>query len=109
MHTVEHIGLGRYGNPIDPVADLKAMQELKRVVAQGGNLIIVVPVGRPKMAFNAHRIYSYQQICSYFGPFTLKEFSLVPDNYLETGMIINASQIDVDQQDWGCGCFWFVK
>ncbi|WP_439697077.1 DUF268 domain-containing protein [Mucilaginibacter sp. AW1-7] len=109
MHTIEHIGLGRYGEKIDPDADLKAIEELKRVVAPGGNLIIVVPTGIPKLAFNAHRIYSYQQVCSYFDSFTLKEFSLIPDNYLEAGMILNASPGDADQQHWGCGCFWFEK
>ncbi len=109
MHTIEHIGLGRYGDAIDPNGDLKAINELKRVTAHGGNLLIVVPVGREQLAFNAHRIYSYAQVCKYFEPLTLKEFSLVPDNYLEAGMIMNAARHDADQQTWGCGCFWFTK
>ena len=46
MHTVEHIGLGRYGDPLDPSGDSKAIAELKRVLAPGGSLIFVVPVGR---------------------------------------------------------------
>ena len=45
MHAVEHVGLGRYGDPLDPEGDLKAMAELQRVVAPGGSLIFVVPVG----------------------------------------------------------------
>ena len=36
MHVVEHVGLGRYGDPPDPDGDLKAIAELKRVVARGG-------------------------------------------------------------------------
>jgi hypothetical protein len=36
MHVVEHIGLGRYGDPIDPDGDLKAISELKRVVQKRG-------------------------------------------------------------------------
>jgi SAM-dependent methyltransferase len=56
MHTVEHVGLGRYGDPIDPDGDLKAIRELKRVLAPGGNLLFVVPVGKPSVVFNAHRI-----------------------------------------------------
>ena len=59
MHTVEHIGLGRYGDRIDPSGDLKAINELTRVVAAGGSFLFVVPVGKPKIEFNAHRIYSY--------------------------------------------------
>jgi len=62
MHVIEHIGLGRYGDPIDSDGDLKAVSELKRVMKIGGNLLIVVPVGKPKVVFNAHRIYSYKNI-----------------------------------------------
>lgn len=109
MHTIEHIGLGRYGDPIDPDGDLKAIAELKRVTAPGGNLIIVVPVGIKKLAFNAHRIYSFDQICEAFKPLQLKEFALVPDNYMEVGMIVNATRENANQQEWGCGCFWFTK
>jgi len=109
MHTVEHIGLGRYGDPMDQEADLKAIKELKRVTAPGGNLIFVVPVGRPKIAFNAHRIYSYGQILSYFKGFRLQEFSLIPDSAERDGIVANATQELADKQRYGCGCFWFIK
>jgi SAM-dependent methyltransferase len=52
MHVVEHIGLGRYGDPLDPDGDLKAMKELARVVAPGGDLLFVTPVGKPVLKFN---------------------------------------------------------
>ena len=59
MHVVEHIGLGRYGDPLDPDGDLKAISELIRVLAPDGNLLLVVPVGKKsRIMFNAHRIYS---------------------------------------------------
>ena len=45
MHVVEHIGLERYGDPFDPQGDLKAMNELQRVVKKGGSLLFVVPIG----------------------------------------------------------------
>ena len=47
MHVVEHVGLGRYGDPLDAEGDTKAMRELTRVLAPGGNLLFVVPIGRP--------------------------------------------------------------
>lgn len=56
MHVIEHVGLGRYGDPLDPDGDLKAIRELIRVLAPGGNLLVATPVGRPRVAFNAHRI-----------------------------------------------------
>lgn len=106
MHTVEHIGLGRYGDPIDPNGDLKAIKELIRVLKPGGSLLFVVPVGTPRIEFNAHRIYSHEQIIQYFKVLTLKEFSLITDE----GIFIKNATIDhVAKQKYGCGCFWFIK
>ncbi len=109
MHTVEHIGLGRYGEPLDPNGDIKAINELIRVLANGGNLLFVVPVGKPRIKFNAHRIYSYKQIMEYFKSLKLNEFSLIPDNAFEKGIIYNAKEKEADGQSYGCGCFWFRK
>lgn len=106
MHTVEHIGLGRYGDPLDAQGDLKAIAELKRVLKPGGHLFFVTPVGQPVIQFNAHRVYSYEQILDYFSPLILKEFSLVPD---AGGFIENADPKRVAEQRYGCGCFWFTK
>ena len=54
--VIEHIGLGRYGDPIDPAGTDKALAELKRVVAPGGDLYLSVPVDdEDKVYFNAHR------------------------------------------------------
>jgi SAM-dependent methyltransferase len=106
MHVVEHIGLGRYGDPLDPDGDLKAIAELKRVLKKGGSLLFVVPVGRPKILFNAHRIYSYEQIMSYFSGLQIEQFALVNDRGEFT---INAEPDDASQQRYGCGCWWFIK
>jgi hypothetical protein len=106
MHTLEHIGLGRYGDVIDPDSDLKAIKELMRVCAINGNLIIVVPVGIEKIMFNAHRIYNASVLANYFNGFTLKEFSLITDDGRFTR---NASFETAASQNYGCGCFWFIK
>lgn len=109
MHVIEHVGLGRYGDPLDPNGDLQAISELKRVLAVGGNLLFVVPIGKPKIMFNAHRIYSYDQIMSYFYNLELKEFALIPDNPTDGGLNRQATKEMADAQIYGCGCFWFVR
>jgi SAM-dependent methyltransferase len=106
MHTIEHIGLGRYGDPIDPNGDLQAILELKRVLAKDGSLLFVTPIGQPKIEFNAHRIYSYEMIMEMFEGFKLMEFSLVTDS---GDFIENANPDIVKAQKYGCGCFWFKK
>jgi len=110
MHVVEHVGLGRYGDRLDPEGDLKAIKELKRALAPGGSLLFVVPIGgRPQIQFNAHRIYSYDQIKNYFAEFELKEFSLIRDYAHGGGLALNANKEMSDEQEYGCGCFWFMK
>jgi len=109
MHVVEHIGLGRYGDPLDPLGDLKAIAELQRVVATNGTLLFVVPVGKSRVVFNAHRIFAPQQIIERFPEWELVEFALVPDGPPEQGLIRNASLELAAQQEYGCGCFWFQK
>jgi len=106
MHVVEHIGLGRYGDPIDPEGDLKAISELKRVLARGGSLLFVAPVGKPLLRFNAHRIYSPEQIMRWFGELQLQGFALIDD----TGRFTDGADLArAASQEYGCGCWWFSK
>ena len=109
MHVVEHVGLGRYGDPIDPDGDLKAVAELKRVLAPGGSLLFVVPTGRPRLQFNAHRIYAYRQVMDAFRGLDLVELALVPDKARDGGLARGASEALADAQSYGCGCWWFRK
>jgi SAM-dependent methyltransferase len=109
MHTVEHVGLGRYGDPLDYDGDVKAIAELKRVLAPGGNLLFVVPVGQPRVMFNAHRIYSYHQVRQYFAELELVNFALIPDSARDGGLVDNAPPALADAQLYACGCFWFRK
>lgn len=109
MHTIEHIGLGRYGDKIDPQGDIKSMKELQRVAMRGGNILLVVPVGVPQIYFNAHRVYSYDQITSYFSDCTLQEFTLIPESMEREGIIYNADKDLVARETYACGCFWFIK
>ena len=108
MHVIEHIGLGRYGDPLDPYGDLNAANELSRVVKYEGYLLIVVPVGRARICFNAHRIYSYEMIMEMFPDFNLLEFGLISDNSSE-GIINNPVIELINTQNYGCGCLLLQK
>ncbi len=105
MHVVEHIGLERYGDTFDPQGDIKAMNELQRVIAPGGQLLFVVPVaGKQKIAYNAHRIYTYDGVLSIIKNLKLCRFSLITDRQ---ELVWDATRKDSDEQQWGCGCFYF--
>lgn len=109
MHVVEHVGLGRYGDPIDSDADIKALKELQRVLAIDGNLLVVVPVGQPRIMFNAHRVYGHADLIEVLDELTLVEFALIPDKEQDGGLIYDASPDLVAKQEYGCGCYWFRR
>ena len=57
ISSLEHDGLGRYGDPLNPTADLEAMAKLKTMVKPGGLLYLGVPVGSDVLYWNSMRQY----------------------------------------------------
>lgn len=55
--SIEHSGLGRYGDRFMALGDLYAFLLMSRCVASHGMCAIAVPVGKDLIHFNAHRIY----------------------------------------------------
>ena len=62
LHTLEHFGLGRYGDPIDPSGYIPGLSNMARLVTQGGTFYLSVPVGRERVEFNAHRVFHPRSI-----------------------------------------------
>lgn len=76
--VIEHIGLGRYGDPFDARGSEKAAAELRRVLAPGGNLYVSVPVDAVcRIYFNAHRAFTRDYLLSLF-----PELELVEERYI---------------------------
>jgi len=106
LHVTEHIGLGRYGDPLDPEGSYKATQELKRVLAPGGSLYFSLPVGKPRICFNAHRVHSATQILEYFSGLELVDHACISD---EIKVIEKPAISFMDSMSFGCGLFHFRK
>lgn len=73
--AVEHFGLGRYGDKIDPEGCFRALNEMQRVIKQGGMLYLSVPIGWEHLEFNAHRVFYPQTIVESLPEMKLIEFS----------------------------------
>ncbi len=79
--VVEHIGLGRYGDPLDPNGTEKAIDELKRIVAPGGFLYISLPLDdQTTVYFNAHRAFAEADVLTMFAPFELLDRKYIYGN-----------------------------
>lgn len=106
LHVIEHVGLGRYGDPIDPQGSVKAANELQRIARSGGKLFLSLPIGRERICFNAHRVHSPASVLKMFPQMRLIEFSYVDDN----GQYHEAKSIETaDNLEYGCGMFQFEK
>lgn len=110
LHVLEHVGLGRYGDQVDSMGDVKAARELSRIISPGGKLIFVIPVNQqPGVVWNAHRQYTYEQVLSELFPkLHLLEFTLIT----QKDVIVNADPRKIVSHPGNVedtGCFWFEK
>lgn len=106
LSVIEHIGLGRYGDPFDPKGTEKAAKELRRVLTVGANLFLSTPVGRERTCFNAHRIHSPRTILHYFSGLKLVEFSCEDDSGRFRENIALAA---AEGSNNACGLFWLKR
>ena len=112
LHVIEHIGLGRYGDPLDPLGPERAGREIVRVLRGNGRAYISTPVGRPRVQFNGQRIFAIDEVLQIFCGLTLVEFSLV-DARGALREKIDAATADIREdgagQDCGLGMFVLQK
>lgn len=111
LHTIEHFGLGRYGDSIDPDGHLKGFQNLVDLLEPGGTLYISFPIGKKDAVhFNAHRVFHPLSVLSWplaDGGLELKEFSYEDDAHrlhrdVPLGQFVPAVE-------YGCGIYTFRK
>jgi hypothetical protein len=106
LHVVEHIGLGRYGDEINTKGTELACKELSRVTKTGGLLYLSVPIGKPRVCFNAHRIFDPESIIQFCKPLELLQISVVDDN---GKYITNTNPKRYKNASYSCGLYIFKK
>jgi len=111
LHTIEHFGLGRYGDSIDPDGHLKGFQNLVDLLEPGGTLYISFPIGiADAVHFNAHRVFHPLSILEWplkDGPLKLIEFSYEDDAHrLHRNVPLGRV---VPEVEYGCGIYTFQK
>jgi len=57
LHALEHFGLGRYGDPIDPIGFERGFSNMVSLLRDGGVFYLSVPIGIGRVEFNAHRVF----------------------------------------------------
>lgn len=58
LHALEHFGLGRYGDNIDPIGHIIGFENMVNMLKIGGRMYISFPIASIEtVLFNAHRIF----------------------------------------------------
>ncbi len=80
LHALEHFGLGRYGDPIDPYGHIKGIESLCRMLKPGGTFYFAVPMGKQRIEYNAHRIFDLSYLIKILEEkFDIKSYNYVDD------------------------------
>jgi hypothetical protein len=80
LHALEHFGLGRYGDPVRADGFLQGWNNLHQLLEPSGMLYFSVPIGPPRIEFNAHRVFSITQIAQLIAErFSIVDFCYVDD------------------------------
>jgi hypothetical protein len=111
LHTLEHIGLGRYNDPLGTELWKKGLKNIWSLVKPGGVLYLSVPIGRQRIMFNAHRVFNSTTIINEIKNGKLIDFAFIGDKTsLQLGPT-NTQEIDnlTKQFNYGLGIFTFKK
>lgn len=107
--SIEHFGLGRYGDPIDPEACFVCFDNIQRVLRKDGNLYISLPIGKERVEFNAHRVFYPATIIEYFDKLKLVEYSTTAQGIIEYNADIHKYDNDTHNGNYRYGLFHFRK
>jgi len=111
LHTLEHIGLGRYGDKLDPDGWKKAFKSLVDLVAQGGGLWLSVPIGIQRVEFNAHRVFNpvtIVRLADHLGIKLRRFFYLTETGFIESNNI-GVDVASFTNKKYSLGIFFFSK
>lgn len=108
FHAMEHFGLGRYGDKVEPDAYRKAAKAMQRVLKKGGRLYIGVPIApKDRLVFNAHRLFSIQTILELFDEMKLEDMAVIKPEGVMAESISTKDEPNIEEGS--CGLFEFVK
>lgn len=111
LHAIEHFGLGRYGDPLDPQGHIKGFNNIVRMLNVGGTLYISFPIGKAnEVHFNAHRVFHPNDIFGWaedVGCIDLQRFDYVDDaGDLHQDVDVRKEALSVV---YGCGIYTFKR
>lgn len=112
LHALEHFGLGRYGDKIDPDGHVKGFRNITKILKSGGIFYFSVPMGIQRIEFNAHRIFGMP----YLMKMVSTDYDIVSFAYIDDKCIMHANAELTEESisssfgcNHGCAIFELMK
>lgn len=112
LHALEHFGLGRYGDQIDPDGHLKGFNNITKILKSGGTFYFSVPMGIQRIEFNAHRIFGMP----YLMTMVAKDYDVASFSYIDDDAVFHENVLLSEESiansfgcNLGCAIFELIK
>ena len=112
LHALEHFGLGRYGDPVDPHGFESGLKNMTRLLCSHGIFYLSVPIGVDRVEFNANRVFDPRIIINLATKNSLKLTAL---NVVYPGGIVKSIEVteenltELANSRYSLGIFTFIK
>ncbi len=111
LHALEHFGLGRYGDPIDVNGFEKGFLNIAKIVKNNGVFYLSIPIGKPRVEFNANRILDPKYINNLSKSCNLE---IVKFCWINSAGVCESVNLEKDfdnlaNEEYNLGIFTFVK
>ncbi len=112
LHTIEHFGLGRYGDPLNINGYKIGFENLSNILKKDGIFYLSTPIGQQRIDFNSHRVFNIDTILN----LAKDKFELIGFSYIDDmGDLHENIQLGEREKEtnvgcvYGCGIFEFKK
>lgn len=112
LHTIEHFGLGRYGDPVNPQGYQHGISNMGQMLHPGGTLYLSTPIGQERVEFNANWVFDPRTIlrCAIEAGMTLQKLIVItPDNGGQETLFDSTALAELALQRYQLGLFIFKK
>lgn len=112
LHAIEHFGLGRYGDPINPLGYQRGIVNMSQLLRPRGMFYLSTPIGEERVEFNANWVFDPRKIvrCAEGAGMRLQQLIVItPDDGPQASPIDAEALADLALQRYQLGLFIFKK
>jgi Caenorhabditis protein of unknown function, DUF268 len=112
LHAIEHFGLGRYGDPINPQGYQRGIANMAQLLQPGGTFYLSTPIGQERVEFNANWVFNPHSItrCAEAAGMTLQKLTIItPEQGVQESAYDDLTLAKLALQPYQLGLFIFTK